>query len=213
MMNLVRRMAFLVALLAWALLPGGAGAHAGGTPRLTAAHAGPYWVYAWTDPEPWRVGEVHVSVAVTLPADADSNAEGDAVQVETPVTDALVIASFAPESPPGAGFQVQAVQQSMLNNYYYEAIAELPSAGTWRVDIEVQGPEGSGVTGFSVETLPPRSVNWLLVTAASAILLLLVALMGIWSRRQGAARPPARRRTVRPKRRPATTSLRGKEQL
>ena len=45
-------------------------AHGGGTSQLSNAEAGPYRVFAWTTPEPWRAGEVHVTVAVTLPPPA-----------------------------------------------------------------------------------------------------------------------------------------------
>lgn len=202
--------AAMIALLLLLLSPAPTRGHGGGTPRLTAAGAGPYRVYAWTEPEPWRVGEVHLSVAVTLPAD---QAQGDGAQtgaqVETPVTDADITVTFAPapsQATPGETIRVQAVRQTLLNDYYFEADTSLPSPGLWQVNIEVDGAAGSGSAGFEIEALEARTVNWTLVAAAGAVLLVLVILMGLWSRRQSTPDPRQRpvRRTppTRPARRP-----------
>src|SRR5215203_6879478 len=68
-----------------------ASAHGGGTPRLTAVPTGPYRLYAWSEPEPWRVGQVHLSLAVTKPnPDTTSN------QVEMPVTDVDITVTYTP---------------------------------------------------------------------------------------------------------------------
>ena len=65
-------------------------AHGGGTPRLTNAEAGPYRVYAWSEPDPLLAGDVHLSVVLTVPAEsrpADPT-QRSGTQVEEPVTDA-----------------------------------------------------------------------------------------------------------------------------
>jgi hypothetical protein len=169
-------------LLLGLLFPGIVRAHGGGTPRLTAKPAGPYSVYAWSEPEPWRVGEAHLSIAVTQP-----NPDGSSTQVELPVTDAAVQVSFIPISDPAAAIVVEGTLQNQLDNIYYEADTILPSAGDWRVEIAVQGAEGRGTVDFTLEALPPRTVNWTLVGAAGGVLLLMLIIMGIWSR----AQPPA----------------------
>src|SRR3954465_2530617 len=71
-------------------------AHGGGTPRLTSAPVGPYRLYAFTDPEPWRVGQTHVSLAVTKPTPDDNNN-----QLETPVTDVAITVTYVPMNDNG----------------------------------------------------------------------------------------------------------------
>ncbi len=77
---------------------------------------------------------------------------------------------------------VQGTHQKLLEDIYYEADTVLPSEGIWNVTIGVTGPEGSGEADFSLEALPPRTVNWTLVGAAGGVLLILLIVMGLWSR-------------------------------
>jgi hypothetical protein len=42
-------------------------AHGSGTPRLVNVAAGPYRLWVWSLPEPVRLGEMHLSVAVATP--------------------------------------------------------------------------------------------------------------------------------------------------
>jgi hypothetical protein len=180
--QIARLAAWLGLALLASLLPAAAWAHGGGTPRLTASPAGPYRVYAWSEPEPWRAGEVHLSLAVTLPGDG----------TETPVTDAQLAVTFTPAADPQGQFVVQATRQSALNDYYYEADTELPAAGDWQITIAVNGPAGSGSTGFDISAAPPRTLNWTLVIGGAGILMILVTLMGLWARRRPANPAPAR---------------------
>jgi hypothetical protein len=193
-------------LLVLMMLPRASRAHSGGTPRLTAAPAGPYFVYAWTDPEPWRVGEAHISLAVTQPA--SQAADQAAGQIETPVTDVDIAVTLTPLDGAQPPIQVQAAPQSLLNDFYFEAITQLPAPGRWHVAIDVNGAAGHGSTEFELDALPPRTLNWPLLAGAGVALVVLVALMGIWSRRQTAtAKHPARqpgRRPDRPRRSPTT---------
>jgi hypothetical protein len=185
-------------------------AHSGGTPRLTAAPTGPYFVYAWTDPEPWRVGEVHLSLAVTQPAgQADNQAAG---QVETPVTDVGIAVTLTPLDGAQPPIQVQAAPQTLLNDFYFEAIAELPAPGRWHIAIDVNGAAGHGSTEFELEALPPRTLNWPLLAGAGVALVVLVALMGLWSRQQTAtAKRPARQPGRLPNRSPRNRAVQGEE--
>jgi hypothetical protein len=160
-------------------------AHGGGTPQLTRAEAGPYSVYAWTVPEPLRAEEVHVSIAVTVPA---ANAAGQALEI--PVTDAEVEVSFAPVGRPEQAITVQASPQSDLGNLYYEADAVLPTDGEWQVTVGVTGPSGSGSARFSVQVLPVVGMNWSLVIGGGVLLLIIVGLMGMWTRLQANKKLP-----------------------
>lgn len=160
-------------------------AHGGGTPRLTNAEAGPYRVYAWTEPEPWRAGEAHLSLAVTVPNEEATNEPGS--QVEIPVTDAGIRVTYVPRGEienTAAPITVDATPQTLLGDFYFEADTVLPTAGLWEIEIAIDGTQGSGSTQFQLEALPARTTNWTLVAIAGGVLLVLIALIGVWSRIQ-----------------------------
>jgi hypothetical protein len=164
-------------LIAMPALP--AAAHGGGTPQLTAAPAGPYRLFAWTTPEPWRVGEAHTTVAVTQP-----DVEGR----DTPISGAQVTVVYAATEGASQPIRVTAVEGSGAQVGFYEADAVLPAAGAWQVTILVSGPAGSGEAAFAHSVLPAESgVNWTLVgLGAGALLVAGIWLAAQWSRRRGA---------------------------
>jgi hypothetical protein len=175
----VRRSIWLL-LLVLLLWPRRAAAHAGGAPVLTGAGAGPYQVYAWMQPEPLAVGQVHLSVALVRAA--QDAAQADAL--DEPVTDAMVLARF---EPPGDATQaiitpVEPLQG--LAGFYYEADVTLPQAGLWRISLEINGPDGQGETSFERQVAPARRVNWRLVVGVAVLLVVVVGLMGGWNRLQ-----------------------------
>ena len=133
-------------------------AHGGGAPQLTNADAGPYLVSAWTQPDPIRVGELHITVAVSEPPQpGDTDREtGDLV------LDATVSVGVDPVNQAGETLIVPATRDNAVNKLFYEADLELPAEGQWQVDILVEGPAGAGNTGFAVEALPPSGINTLL---------------------------------------------------
>lgn len=211
MTAMARTLAWMALAALWLGLASPLSAHGGGTPRLTNVPAGPYRVYAWTEPDPWRVGEVHLSIAVTQPASAADREAG--AQVEVPVTDAEILVTLTPANSASAPIVVQATRQSLLGDYYFEADTDLPAAGVWQITIAVQGEAGSGATEFEIEALEARSLNWTLVLAAGGVLLVIVALIGVWSRNQQPATPsqrPTRRTANRPPRaRPSGNRIAG----
>lgn len=167
-------------------------AHGGGTPRLTAEPIGPYRLYVWSEPEPWRVGQVHLSLAVTMPnPDTTSN------QVEMPVTDVDITVTYTAIGDNGVDTSIEpivvtAVRQEFLNDFYYEADPVLTREGEWQITVNVNGPEGSGSTQFMMQTFPERSLNWALIGGAGALLVVILVLIAIWSRSQQPAQPVQR---------------------
>ncbi len=162
-------------------LPRLASAHGGGTPRLTDAPAGPYRIFVWTQPEPLRAGEVHVTIGVTL-ADQPT-ADAATTAVTQPVTDATVTLRFVAVD----GSTEALVRKATLGGVgavYYEADASLLTAGAWRFMIEVSGPAGDGAAEFTEELLSARTVNWRLIAGGGVLFVLLIALLGVWNRRQ-----------------------------
>lgn len=166
----------------------GAAAHGGGTPQLTAAPAGPYHLFAWTTPEPWRVGAAHTTVAVTQP---------DAAGRDTPISGAAVTVLYAPADGAEPALRVTAVEGSGAQAGFYEADADLPAAGEWQVTILVTGPAGSGEAGFVNSVLPAESgVNWWFIALGIGGLALLATAW--W-----ATKRPERGRTATGSRQPA----------
>jgi len=162
-------------LIAWLTAP--LSAHGGGVPRLTDEVAGPYRIFAWTQPDPLRVGEMHLSIGVVAAA---KNAGG----LDEAVTDATVVVSLAPTTGSMSPVQVIAVLQEQLGSYYYEADATLPNPGEWRFTIEVSGASGDGSAAFVSEVLAARQINWFLIIIAGLLLVALLGLIGLWNRMQ-----------------------------
>ncbi len=133
-------------------------AHGGGTPQLINAEAGPYWVSVWTDPDPIRVGEFHVTVAVSeAPKPGSSTREaGDLV------LDAAVLVRAEPVSQNGETLVAAATRDNAVNKLFYESDLTLPAEGQWRVDVQVNGTAGAGNAGFDIEASSPSTFYTLL---------------------------------------------------
>ena len=165
----------VVALIA-ILRPIVADAHGGGTPQLSKVPVGPYHLFAWTSPEPWRVGSAHTTVALTEPLD-----DGQ----ETPVSGAQVTVIYTPVGEPDQAVRATAVEQTGAKAGFYEADAVVTAAGDWQIVVEVSGAKGNGSTSFHVQVLPATSFQWWLI--GGGVLVALVAI-GFWGTRKGGAR-------------------------
>lgn len=127
-------------------------AHGGGTPQLVNAQAGPYRVSAWTQPDPIRVGRVHITVAVAEPATEQSEADNL-------ILDATVRVHLDHLSRDGESLVVLATRENAVNKLFYEADLDLTSEGEWRMTIQVEGPAGAGSANFEVAVLSPSAFN------------------------------------------------------
>ncbi len=145
-------------------------AHSSGPPRLADVAAGPYRVFVWTQPEPLRVGDAHISMLVT--------------HTTQPVNDAHVQMRFEPVGQAGQAIVVTASAQDFLSNIYYEADVQLPSTGNWRATIRIDGAPGQGSVEFESAVLEKRTLNWPVVGGAAAVFVFLLGLIGVWSRMQ-----------------------------
>jgi hypothetical protein len=133
-------------------------AHGGGTPQLINAEAGPYWVSVWTDPDPIRVGEFHVTVAVSeAPKPGSSSREAGDLAL-----DATVLVRAEPAGQDGETLVAAATRDNAVNKLFYEADLTLPAEGQWRVDVQVNGTAGAGNAGFDIEASSPSTFNTLL---------------------------------------------------
>ncbi len=151
-------------------------AHSSGPPRLADVAAGPYRIFVWTQPIPLRVGDVHISILVT--------------QANQPVNNAQVQVKFAPIDQPGQTIVLAAHAQDFLSNIYYEADVQLPSTGTWRATINIDGAAGKGSIEFESPVLAKQTLNWPVVGGAAVVLVMLLGLIGVWSRMQAKETSP-----------------------
>lgn len=138
-------------------------AHGGGTPQLVDAPAGPYHVYAWTNPDPARVGTLHVTVALVDPA-ANQPIMGADVQVRVTPLDADSAA---------APIAAQATHDKATIKTYYETDLEVPAAGPWQVAINYMTPQGGGSAGFDLAVQEKTFTNWLLIGGVALVVVLL----------------------------------------
>lgn len=152
--RLVVGMLALILLLAW---PGATAlAHGGGVAQLVEEAAGPYHMYAWTNPNPARVGTVHVTVALADPEN------------QAPILNADVEVRFEPldleDSESGAEtVTARATHTEAANKITYETDLEVAASGRWQVVILARSPEGRGQSAFDLEVRPRAFSNWLLV--------------------------------------------------
>lgn len=133
------------------------GAHGIGTPQRINVPSGPYLVSIWTDPDPLRVDETHVVVAVMEPETQRPLVENVAVTVT------LVNTSDPSQSVTGQA------DSSISTNQLLHAIEfnGRVRPGTWDGIVSVVGPSGPGEPlSFQVEVLPGESTNWLGIGAA-----------------------------------------------
>lgn len=168
----------------WAILvclgPLAVQAHSGGAPLVTDEPAGPYRLFAWTQPDPLRVGDVHLDLAVTLPPPPSA----PSTALTEPVTDAAVRVTFTPADAPEQAVVALATPSSGLNGFYYELNVKLDQAAEWRIAVDVAGQAGEGSLEVTRQVLPARQVNWPLIAGASTAVVALIGLIGVWNRLQ-----------------------------
>jgi hypothetical protein len=146
-------------------------AHGGGVPQLTEAETGPYRVSVWTQPNPLRVGKAHFTVAILEPSPSEAGEQ----QTGSPVLGATVELQLTP--PEGSGQKplvALASHETAVNKLFYEVDVELPATGRWEVTILVEGPAGSGNTGFEIEVEPASEANWVLFGGLGLVLVAVV---------------------------------------
>lgn len=174
--SLVLRVLVLLALI---VLPMRVLAHGGGTPQVTDLPAGPYRLFVWTSPEPWRADALaHVTVAVTR---IDENGE------TFPITDAQITVRLVPDDQPTQVLTLNATPVSAVAAGFYETDQMLPTDGLWRVEVDVKSSDGVGAASFTISAQPASASNWL-VWAGGALALLAAGVFLLTRRRNGSAR-------------------------
>ncbi|HRX05415.1 MAG: hypothetical protein KDI07_05385 [Anaerolineae bacterium] len=124
-------------LLLLALQPASVLAHGGGTAQLVKEPAGAYAVYVWTNPDPVRVGTMHVTVALVEP-DSDE-----------PIMNAAVQITATPQT--GQPLVAEATHKNATVKSYYEVDMELTETGPLQVAVAYQDGDAAGSAGFTVQ--------------------------------------------------------------
>jgi len=159
------RLALLAAMMALALAQARHVRGDGGLLRL-CQQCGPYQVTVFTSPTPLRAGPVDFSVLVQ---DAATSAV---------VSDAKVVFRMTPAGEAGAAVDHVATTAAATNKLLKAAQFELPSAGTWQVEVLVDGPLGRARTQFPVEVSGPMP-RWLEMAPWIALPLVPIALFAL----------------------------------
>lgn len=142
-------------LLLLVMQPASVRAHGGGTPQLVKEPAGAYAVYVWTNPDPLRVGTMHVTVALVEP---DSDA---------PVLNAAVQVTASPQT--GQPLTVDATHENATIKSYYEADMELTETGPLQVTVAYQDGVAAGSAGFAAQ-VEPAGMNTQVIGLSVALL-------------------------------------------
>ncbi len=152
-------------------------AHGIGTPQLINEPAGPYVVSVWTDPEPLRIDEAHVTVAVMEP------------ETEAPILDAQVTVELVWLDDSSSRLTAPATREQATLKVMYTAVFAPPQAGMWQGTVLVDGPDGAGKVGpFVIELLPPARNYWGLVGGLALGLLMVGWLVRPWLGQQSGGR-------------------------
>jgi hypothetical protein len=163
----MKRSVLLLAVLILIASRGVVWAHGGGTPQLVNADAGPYWMSVWTQPDPLRVGQAHVTVAVSEPTETANGLR----EAGNPILNADVRVRFVPLDGAGALLEATATHEGASNKLFYEADVALTDPGRWEVQVAVDGPNGSGNAAFEAQVAPPQAPIWPWVGGAGVLVL------------------------------------------
>lgn len=138
-------------------------AHGGGELQISNAPIGEYQVSVWNNPPTARAGQaIHVTVGI---AQADSG---------EPVLDTAVTVTIMNESGQPIATAAATTEQS-INRLFYEADLTGVPIGSYEMQIEVMGSQGSGTLSFPLTVQPVSVWPWLTgVVAAGGIIWLVL---------------------------------------
>ncbi len=139
-------------------------AFADGGAVLLTKEAGPYVLTLFGSPTPLRAGRVDLSVLVQTASDK-ANVLNAKVALHLAKTDAGSIVEFT----------IPATHDAATNKLLYAASLNVPSAGDWRVRVDVKASAGEASVGTAIPVLqsePPILTYWPYFLAVPVIAIL-----------------------------------------
>lgn len=158
-------------LLAWLAVPPAVRGD-GGDVRLSE-QAGGYRITVFSAPSPLRAGPVDLSVLV------------QDVTTSEPLPDACVVFRLA--SANGVMLEQPATREAATNKLLAAAKFELPAAGAWRVEVQIDGPRGPAEAAFDLAAaapLPRWTELWAWVALPFPLIGLFVLHQMTWGRKK-----------------------------
>ena len=145
-------------------------AHGGaGTAQLVNTVSGPYLVSAWSDPDPLRVDDAHIAVALS-----------DPVSLEPIVSGVQVVVRLTSADDPARVVSETAMPDEVNRLFFAAVLSDRLEEGTWHVGISVYGDRGPGTeVGFDVEVEPSQGPSLPLPVAGAAVVLGLAVIFGL----------------------------------
>ncbi len=103
----------------------------------------PYQLSVWLDPDPFAVGQAHITVGV-------GRAEDGAA-----ITNAIVeVAITDPDNNVSGSL---ATTEKSVNKFLYEADTVITQTGSHEINVTVNSPLGISTTSFTMEATTPRN--------------------------------------------------------
>ncbi|HHB90929.1 MAG TPA: hypothetical protein ENK60_06435 [Anaerolineae bacterium] len=159
-------------------------AHGGGTPRLVNEPLGPYWLSAWTYPDPPKVGELHVTAAL---ARSDT---GEPV-VEPTIT------VYARGSSRHDVLEAVMSHDDAATPYFYNVDFDVPYAGEWTIELVVREGSWEEMASFPL-VVEPAPINTNLIRLAAFVTLAFL-FIGWWFWGRKPRRKRVRKRIFMPR--------------
>ena len=147
------RLTLVVGLLLLFLAASGslATAHGIGKPQVINVENGPYLLSVWTDPDPLRIDQTHIVVAVMDPDTRAPLVENIDLSIRMEI----------PGDPDSAIIASAESDNSVSQLLYVVQFNDLPSAGQWEATVMVDGRRGfADEVSFPLEVTLTPLVNW-----------------------------------------------------
>ncbi len=138
--------------------------------------AGPFIITVFSEPVPVRAGVADLSVLVENVSDQSTVLDADTKLHLSKAESGRIVELVAP-----------ATHARAINKLLYAASVTLPSAGTWKMTVDVKSKSGAGSASGEINVLPPEPpvlARWPLFIVVPVMILFFVLNQWLKSRRE-----------------------------